>query len=74
MSATDWANAEKHQSELVLRCQRGHEWIEYITLPMSMTAFGSRLKGINCCPTCSDRHVGMLQGKARAEAKARLKS
>lgn len=46
-----------------------HLWVERLTLPMSMTAFSSRLKGMNCCPECSGTKCGILLGPKFEEAK-----
>lgn len=63
---------KKTKSEIVLRCAKGHEWIEIMMLPMNLSAYASRLQGFSCCPTCSDVHVFMLLGAEYEAAKARI--
>lgn len=58
--------------EMVLRCKAGCEYIEFITVPMNLTAYGHRLKGMSWCRICGKKGVSILQGEAYIEAKQRL--
>lgn len=56
----------------ILRCPDGHEWAERVMLPMNLTAFVSRSRGMDCCPRCAKTKCVMLHGKAYREAKSRV--
>ena len=49
-----------------------HEWVEYFMVPMNLTAFANRLKGMAYCPGCAARHCGILMGNRFKKAQKRL--
>lgn len=73
---------EIQDQDLVLQCQVcGHVFVEYITLPMDMTAFTDRMNAYTRCPHCGEKPrrnskqgIVLLVGEKRSEAVAKLMS
>jgi len=72
MASKDWATEAPRTDEMILRCKAGHEYIEFMTVPMNLTAYGQRLKGMNWCRICGRKGVEILLGEAYEAAKRRL--
>jgi hypothetical protein len=49
---------------LALACLAcGLEWTETVHVPITLTAFVARLRGMNVCPGCSHHAITMLTGQ-----------
>lgn len=65
---------------MILECGAcGHQWPEFVTLPMKMRLFRERLRSWESCPNChrvrkrGKEAIGVLQGQRYREALARLR-